>query len=122
MSFPFEYDHGSPLTFGGAMPHMRTFDQSKAVVLPVPVERTTSYGGGTRHGPHEILQASSHMELWDEEIGVDAHGAGIFTLPEMELPFGELTPLMNEMRRTLDHAAARGRGRGAAPRAVGAAD
>jgi agmatinase len=107
MSFPFEYDHGSPLTFGGAMPHMRTFDQSKAVVLPVPVERTTSYGGGTRHGPHEILQASSHMELWDEEIGVDAHGAGIFTLPEMELPFGELTPLMNEIRRVASEILAR---------------
>jgi agmatinase len=107
MSFPFEYAHGSPLTFGGAMPHMRTFDQSKAVVLPVPVDRTTSYGGGTRHGPHEILQASSHMELWDEEIGVDVHGVGIFTLPEMELPFGELTPLMNEIKRVASEILAR---------------
>ena len=107
MSFPFEYDHGSPLTFGGAMPHARTFDESKAVVLPVPVDRTTSYGGGTRHGPHEILQASSHMELWDEELGVDVHGVGIFTLPEMELPFGELTPLMNEIQRVASEILAR---------------
>ena len=107
MRFPFEYDHGSPLTFGGAMPHARTFDESKAVVLPVPVDRTTSYGGGTRHGPHEILQASSHMELWDEEIGVDVHGVGIFTLPEMELPFGELTPLMNEIQRVASEILAR---------------
>ena len=107
MSFPFEYDHGSPLTFGGAMPQARTFDESKAVVLPVPVDRTTSYGGGTRHGPHEILQASSHMELWDEEIGVDVHGVGMFTLPEMELPFGELTPLMNEIQRVASEILAR---------------
>ena len=99
MSFPFHYDHGSPLTFGGAMPHARTFDESKVVVLPVPVDRTTSYGGGTRHGPHEILEASSHMELWDEEIRADVHGVGIFTLPEMELPFGELVPLMAEIQR-----------------------
>ena len=99
MSFPFEYDHGVPLGFGGALPHPATFEDARAVILPVPVDRTTSYVGGTRNGPREILQASSHMELWDEELGVDVHGVGIFTLPEMELPFGELTPLMDEIRR-----------------------
>ena len=66
---------------------------------PVPVERTTSYAGGTRNGPREILEASSHMELWDEEVGADVHGIGIYTLPQMELPFGELAPLMEEIRR-----------------------
>jgi agmatinase len=30
---------------------------------------------------------------------VDVHEAGIFTLPEMELPFGELAPLMDEIQR-----------------------
>jgi agmatinase len=69
------------------------------VILPVPVDRTTSYVGGTRNGPREILLASSHMELWDEEINADVHGAGIFTLPEMELPFGELAPLLDEIKR-----------------------
>jgi agmatinase len=107
MSFPFEYDHGAPLAFGGALPEMRTFDQSRVVILPVPVERTTSYGSGTRMGPHEILQASSHMELWDEEVGADVHGVGIFTLPEMELPFGELAPLMDEIRRVAGEVLAR---------------
>jgi agmatinase len=99
MSFPFEYDHGAPLAFGGALPHPRPFDDARVVVLPIPVDRTTSYVPGTRNGPREILQASSHMELWDEELGVDIHAVGIFTLPEMELPFGELAPLMDEIRR-----------------------
>ena len=99
MSFPFGYDHGVAHAFGGAVPHPATFDQARAVILPAPVERTTSYGGGTKHGPREILEASSHMELWDEELGIDVHRAGIFTLPEMELPFGELEPLMAELRR-----------------------
>jgi agmatinase len=99
MTFPFEYDHGAPLAFGGALPVTRSFDESKAVVLPVPLDRTTSYVPGTRNGPREILQASSHMELWDEEIGADIHAIGIFTLPEMELPFGELPRLMDEIRR-----------------------
>ena len=107
MSFPFEYDHGTPLAYGGALPEARSFDDSRVVILPVPVDRTTSYGGGTRNGPHEILQASSHMELWDEEVGADVHGIGLFTLPEMELPFGELEPLMCEIQRVAAEVLAR---------------
>jgi len=99
MSFPFHYDHGDPLAFGGALPVRRSFDEARVVILPVPVDRTTSYVAGTRNGPHEILQASSHMELWDEEMEVDVHPVGIFTLPEMELPFGEMEPLMEEIER-----------------------
>ena len=98
-NFPFEYDHGAPMSFGGAMPTMRSFDDSRAVILPVPVDRTTSYVSGTRNGPREIIEASSHMELWDEEVGADVHGIGIYTLPPMELPFGEMAPLMDEIRR-----------------------
>ena len=95
------------MAFGGAMPTMRSFEDSRVVILPVPVDRTTSYVSGTRNGPREILEASSHMELWDEEVGADVHGVGIFTLPAMELPFGEMAPLMDEIR-------ARGRQRSSA--------
>jgi agmatinase len=99
MNLPFEYDRGTYLPFGGTLPHVASFADARAVILPVPVDRTTSYVGGTRNGPRELLIASSHMELWDEEVGVDVHGAGIFTLPEMELPFGELDAVMDEIQR-----------------------
>ena len=99
MSFPFDYEHSAPMAFGGAMPTMKSFDDSRVVILPVPVDRTTSYVSGTRNGPREILEASSHMELWDEEVGADVHGVGIFTLPAMELPFGEMSELVGEIER-----------------------
>jgi N1-aminopropylagmatine ureohydrolase len=99
MEFPFQYDHVEALVFGGTLPTRRSFDESTVVILPVPVDRTTSYVGGTRNGPHEILQASSHMELWDEEMRTDVHGVGIFTLPEMELPFGEMQAVVDEIER-----------------------
>jgi agmatinase len=99
MSFPFEYDHVQALVFGGTLPTRASFEDSAVVILPCPVDRTTSYVGGTRHGPHEILQASSHMELWDEEMKADIHGIGIFTLPEMELPFGEMAAVVDEIER-----------------------
>jgi agmatinase len=99
MTVPFEYDHGTPLAFGGTLPHKLSFRDSRVVILPIPVDRTTSYVPGTRDGPREILIASSHMELWDEEVGADVHGIGIFTLPEMELPFGELPAVLDEIQR-----------------------
>jgi agmatinase len=39
------------------------------------------------------------MELWDEELRADVHGIGIFTLPEMELPFGEMQAVVDEIER-----------------------
>ncbi len=107
MSLPIQYDHSAPLAFGGTLPEARSFDESAVVILPIPVDRTTSYVPGTRNGPREILIASSHMELWDEEVGADVHGVGIFTLPEMELPFGELEPLLAEIRRVAAEVMAR---------------
>ncbi len=99
MNLPFEYDRVAVGEFGGTTPTTTDFEHARVVVLPVPLDRTTSYVAGTRNGPHEILVASSHMELWDEEMRADVHGIGIFTLPEMELPFGEMEPLLDEIER-----------------------
>ncbi len=40
-------------------------DQAGFAVLPVPYEKTVSYGGGTCLGPEAILQASDQLETWD---------------------------------------------------------
>jgi len=109
MDFPFHYDHADALIFGGALPTRLSFDDSSVVILPVPVDRTTSYVGGTRNGPHDILQASSHMELWDEEMRADVHAIGIFTLPEMELPFGEMQAVVDEIERVAYEIVGRGK-------------
>lgn len=46
-------------------------------VVPVPWERTTSYGEGTRWGPEALLDASLQVELWDEELQCVPWMAGI---------------------------------------------
>jgi agmatinase len=96
---PVTYETGDPSIFGGATVEPPAYDRSRVVILPIPFDRTTSYVPGTRNGPREIIQASSHLELWDEELQADVHGVGIYTLPEMELPFGEMAPVMDEIRR-----------------------
>ncbi len=45
-----------------------SFDDSKIIFLPVEWEATTSYGGGTSHGPEAILNASSQIDLFDLDI------------------------------------------------------
>jgi N1-aminopropylagmatine ureohydrolase len=99
MSLPFEYDQQTLGEFGGTTPTTSDFNGSRVVILPIPLDRTTSYVPGTRNGPHEILVASSHMELWDEETGTDVHSIGIYTLPEMEFPFGTMDEVVDEIRR-----------------------
>jgi agmatinase len=101
MNLPFDYEHVALGEFGGTMPTATDFEHARVVVVPIPLDRTTSYVAGTRHGPHEILVASSHMELWDEETQNDVHRVGIFTLPEMELPFGTLERVMEEIQRVV---------------------
>src|SRR3990172_655126 len=99
MNLPFDYERLTLGEFGGTTPIPSDFDSARVVILPIPLDRTTSYVPGTRTGPHEILIASSHMELWDEETGTDVHGIGICTLPEMEFPFATLEEVMQEIRR-----------------------
>src|SRR5256885_15301602 len=99
MNLPFEYDQVSVGEFGGSTPTTTNFDKARVVILPIPLDRTTSYVPGTRNGPHEILVASSHMELWDEETQTDVHRVGIYTMPEMEFPFATMDEVMLEIRR-----------------------
>jgi agmatinase len=96
---PFDYDRTQPHQFGGALPEPRTFEDSAAVILPVPFDRTTSYGQGTKHGPRELLLASEQVELWDEEVGVDVHARGMFTAPELDLTAHTLPDAMAEIGR-----------------------
>jgi agmatinase len=99
MNLPFEYDQLALGEFGGTTPTTTDFANARVVILPVPLDRTTSYVSGTRNGPHEILVASSHIELWDEETQTDVHSIGIYTLPEMEFPFAGMDEVVCEIRR-----------------------
>lgn len=109
MSLPFEYEQMSVGEFGGTTPTTTDFANARVVILPIPLDRTTSYVPGTRNGPHEILVASSHLELWDEETQTDVHSIGIYTLPEMEFPFASMEEVVCEIRRVVAELVNRGK-------------
>ena len=60
------------------------FESSKAVILPIPYEKTVSFGKGTTHGPSAIIDASRSVELYDEELFCEPCDVGIHTLKALE--------------------------------------
>ncbi|UCC26180.1 MAG: agmatinase [Gemmatimonadales bacterium] len=92
-----------PHTFLGLDEAASDFQSASAVILPVPYESTTSYGGGAKAGPSAILEASRFIELYDQEMGAEVGAAvGIHTLPALELTRAGATAAMAELRAAHD--------------------
>lgn len=81
-------------------------------VIPVPFERSTSYGSGTAAGPDAILEASWQLETWDGESNPSL--LGIHTQPAV--PSCDDVEAVME---TIAAATARALAAGALPVAIG---
>src|ERR1700732_5204572 len=87
-----------PDNFGGLPEEHSTYETSRAVIFPVPLERTTTYERGTRNGPTAIIAASRHMELYDEELQLEPYKEiGIATQPPIDTQDGTLSEVMTEL-------------------------
>ena len=69
--------------------------KENVVIVPFGLEKTVSYGGGTKNGPKEIIIASHQVELFDEELNKEPYKEiGIKTLK----PF----PIKKKINSALD--------------------
>ena len=60
--------------------------KEKVVVVPFGLEKTVTYGGGTKNGPKEIIKASHQVELYDEELNCEPYKKiGIKTLKPFKI-------------------------------------
>ena len=60
--------------------------KEKVVIIPFGLEKTVSYGGGTKKGPKEIIKASHQVELYDEELNCEPYKKiGIKTLKPFKI-------------------------------------
>lgn len=73
-------------------------EMAEMVILPVPWEVTVSYSEGTANGPEAILNASTQVDLFQEDI-IDAWKMGIAMLP-----IDDLLKSQSEQQRSLANA------------------
>lgn len=86
-------------TFLGLDAESPSYEGADAVVLPLPFERTVSYGKGTALGPEALLAASAFVELYDEELRREDHSARIFTADPYDPEAEDLAEAMDAIRR-----------------------
>ncbi len=78
-----EYDPNAPAdSSAGVFGVPGSYETASVVYVPVPWEATTSYGGGTVHGPEAILAASAQLDLFDLEV-LNPYKHGLFWAPEL---------------------------------------
>ena len=92
-----------PTNFGLLPPEHSDYATSRVVVLPVPFERTVTYGRGTSAGPAAILRASQSMEIYDDELGGETSEIGIATLPPFLPEAFELETALAEIESESHH-------------------
>ena len=78
----FDPDNAAPQD-SGVFGLPNTPADAKVVLIPVPFEATTSYGGGTADGPAALLKASRQVDLFDLDTG-RPYEAGIAMLDESD--------------------------------------
>lgn len=69
-----------PNKFLGLPSRYSDYARSRFAVLPIPYDSTTSFQVGTRNGPAAIVAASQQVELFDDELEIEAYKAGVATL------------------------------------------
>lgn len=57
---------------------------ARVTIIPAPLEYSVSYMKGTARGPQAILDASSQMELYDEELDWCPIEVGVYTQPALD--------------------------------------
>ena len=71
------------VSFGGIPDKYSSWKRALFVVVPFPIDLTTTYMSGTRNGPRALIESSGHMELFDEENKIEPYRAGIFVSTEI---------------------------------------
>jgi agmatinase len=89
------------MNFGGIDNSFTSYGSAVFVVVPVPYDLTSTYQPGSRRGPAAILDASSNMELYDDELQRETYIHGIHTLSPVEVDARGPSEMILTVRRTV---------------------
>ena len=101
----------TPTNFLALPPEQSSLHSAAAVLIPVPIDSTTSFRAGARHGPAAIIAASAALEDYDVELDVDVAEFGIHTAPPLEPHVGDPYQMVERVRSAVSHYAVQGSGK-----------
>jgi agmatinase len=80
--------------------YLASQDDAKVVVVPFGLEKSVSYGGGTKNGPKAIIKASQQVELFDEEFWCEAfRHYGVVTMKEPEIDRSSVANSLKQLEK-----------------------
>ena len=98
-----------PYLFLGLGASDSDLSKARVVVIPAPIDQTTSDLPGTRFGPKAILEASRQVEFYDEELDREPFEIGVATLAEIEVEPADLEAGMRKLEAVVGEVAAKGK-------------
>ena len=93
----------TPANFLALPPDQSALATASAVLIPVPIDSTTSFRSGARYGPAAIIAASAALEDYDLELGIDVAELGIHTAPALEPHVGNPKQMAMRVRQAVAH-------------------
>ena len=93
----------TPANFLALPPDQSALETASAVLIPVPIDSTTSFRSGARYGPAAIIAASAGLEDYDLELGIDVAELGIHTSPALEPHVGDPERMASRVRQAVAH-------------------
>jgi len=97
---------GQTANFGDLPEEYSALDSARVVIIPVPYDGTSTWIKGADKGPAAIIEASTHMELYDIETDSEVYKKGIFTAGSVdgkELPEDMVKSLKEQVRHHLQN-------------------
>ncbi|HOE39052.1 MAG TPA: agmatinase [Bacteroidales bacterium] len=68
----------SKRTYAGIPEEYSGYENAKVVILPVPYDKTSTWGKGADKGPEAFLDASENMEIYDLESDTEVFKHGVW--------------------------------------------
>lgn len=80
--------------------YLNSPDDAKVVVVPFALEKSVSYGRGTKKGAKAIIKASRQVELFDEEFWCEPFRQyGVVTMKEPEIDYTSVTKSLDQLEQ-----------------------
>ena len=95
--------------FGGLQSEFSSLEGAAFVIAPVPYDLTSTYQPGSRRGPSAIIEASTNMELYDEELCQETFRSGIHTLEALEIDARGPKEMIGRVRDMISGIVAKGK-------------